>query len=113
VNYDEEVPHLVARLRAEYAKHIGEPEWEEDIRRLTEHSAEFAELWARHEVAAPAERVRMFKHPDAGLLALVNMELAVPAEGDMRMSVYTPHDAGTRRRLARTRGLPAAPRNRG
>ncbi len=103
VNYAEEVPHLVARLRAEYVKHIGEPEWEEDIRRLVEHSDEFAELWARHEVAAPAERVRKFLHPDAGLLALVNTELAVPADGDLRMSVYTPRDADTRRRLARTR----------
>lgn len=103
VNYDEEVPHLVARLRAEYVKHIGEPEWEEDIRRLAEHSNEFAELWARHEVAAPAERVRTFRHPEAGLLTLVNTELAIPAEGDLRVAVYTPRDAETRRRLALTR----------
>ena len=104
VNYDEEMPHLVARLRAEYARHIGDPEWEEDIRRLAEHSAEFADLWARHEVAAPAERVRTFLHPVAGRLTLVNTELALPADGDLRMSVYTPQDAETRRRLARTRG---------
>ena len=103
VNFDDEAPHLVARLRAEYAKHIGEPEWEEDIRRLAEHSPDFAELWARHEVAAPAERVRQFRHPVAGLLTLVNTELAVPAEGDLRMSVYTPKDAETRQRLTRTR----------
>jgi transcriptional regulator with XRE-family HTH domain len=103
VNYDEEVPHLVARLRSAYVKHIGEPEWEEDIRRLAEHSAEFAELWARHEVAGPAERVRKFRHPVAGLLTLVNMELAIPADGDLRMSVYTPRDDDTRRRLTHTR----------
>jgi transcriptional regulator with XRE-family HTH domain len=103
VNYDEEVPHLVARLRAEYVKHIGEPEWEEDIRRLAEQSPEFAALWSRHEVAAPAERLRRFVHPDAGRLNLVNTELTVPTVDGLRLSVYTPHDTETRRRLALTR----------
>jgi transcriptional regulator with XRE-family HTH domain len=103
INFDEEAPYLVGRLRAEYAKHIGEPEWEEDIRRLAEHSPDFAELWGRHEVAAPAERVRRFLHPEAGLLTLSNTELAVPAHGDLRMSVYTPADADTRHRLTLTR----------
>ncbi|HEV2784091.1 MAG TPA: helix-turn-helix transcriptional regulator [Actinophytocola sp.] len=102
VDYEAEVRHLVARLRAEYAAHIGDPEWEEDIRRLAERSPDFAELWARHEVAAPAERVRRFRHPQVGLLTLVYTELAVPAEG-LRMAVYTPRDAETRHRLSLTR----------
>jgi transcriptional regulator with XRE-family HTH domain len=109
VNIDQEAPHLVGRLRAEYVKHIGEPEWEEDIQRLAEHSADFAELWARHEVAAPAERVRRFIHPEAGPLTLVNTELAVAADGDLRMSVYTPQDADTRHRLTRTRRSTSVP----
>jgi hypothetical protein len=110
LNFDEEAPHLVGRLRAEYARHIGEPEWEQDIRRLADHSPQFAELWARHEVAAPAERVRRFLHPVAGLLTLVSTELAVPAAGDLRISVHTPADADTRQRLTRTRArrVPAA-----
>jgi transcriptional regulator with XRE-family HTH domain len=103
LNYEDEAPHLVARLRAEYAKHIGDPEWEEDIRRLAEHSSDFAELWARHEVAAPAERIRRFMHPVVGQLVLANTELAVPAEGGLRMSVYVPKDTETRLRLADTR----------
>ena len=102
-NFDEEAAHLVARLRAEYAKHIGDPEWEHDIQRLCEHSPDFAELWARHEVAAPAERLREFVHPEVGLLRLVNTELTVPAEADLRMSVYTPADEETRQRLRLTR----------
>ena len=39
---------LVARLRAAYGNHIGDPDWEEDIRRLSGLSPEFAGLWARH-----------------------------------------------------------------
>jgi hypothetical protein len=42
-------------------------------------------------------------HPRVGLLNLVNTELAVSSEADLRISVYTPDDAGTRERLARTR----------
>ena len=103
INFDDEMPHLVARLRADYAKHVGDPQWEEDIRRLAERSELFAELWARHEVAAPAARLRKFVHPEVGQLNLVNTELAVVAEADLRIYVYTPEDAETRERLARTR----------
>ena len=104
VNYDDEMPHIVGRLRAEYAKHIGDPTWEEDIRRLSERSELFAELWARHEVTGPAPRLRMFQHPEVGLLNLVNTELAVTSEADLRISVYTPDDADTKARLLLTRG---------
>ena len=103
LNFDEEMPHLVARLRAEYAKHIGEPQWEEDIRRLSERSELFADLWAKHIVAGPAERLRRFLHPEVGLLNLVSTELAVSSESDLRISVYTPADSDTRERLAGTR----------
>jgi transcriptional regulator with XRE-family HTH domain len=103
LNFDEEMPHIVARLRAEYAKHVGESEWEDDIRLLCERSPDFAELWARHEVAAPAARVRKFQHPDAGLLSFVNTELLVPSEGGLRVSVYTPMDEETRERVKLTR----------
>jgi transcriptional regulator with XRE-family HTH domain len=103
LNYDEEAPYMVARLRTEYVKHIGDPRWEDDIRRLCERSPEFAELWARHEVAGPDTRVRTFRHPKAGVLNLVSTELAVPAHPDLRIMVYTPQDAETRRRLEITR----------
>jgi transcriptional regulator with XRE-family HTH domain len=103
LNYDEEVGHLVARLRAAYGRHVGDPAWEEDLRRLTEISPEFAELWARHEVAEPAERVLRFLHPAAGELAFFRTELAIPAAAGLRVTVYTPQDARTRERLPLTR----------
>jgi hypothetical protein len=96
INYDEEVPYLVARLRAAYGRHIGDPEWEEDIRRLSELSPEFAELWARHEVADPAVRVHRFKHPEVGEMAFFRTELDVAGTPDLRITVHTPHDEETR-----------------
>jgi transcriptional regulator with XRE-family HTH domain len=99
VNYDDEVPYLVARLRSNYAGNIGDPEWEEDIRRLAELSPEFVELWARHEVAEPQLRLRIFRHPEAGVLRFTVSELEVSVLPGVHLIVYTPEDAATRARL--------------
>jgi len=107
LNYDEEVPYLVARLRAAYGPHAGEPDWEEDIRRLAELSPEFAELWGRHEVAYPEVRTRRFLDPAAGPLTFSVTELEVAVVADLRMITYTPQDDGTRQRLPLTRRPPS------
>jgi transcriptional regulator with XRE-family HTH domain len=103
LNYDDEVPHLVARLRASYAAHVGDPEWDEDLRRLAELSPEFTELWARHEVAGPVERTHRFHHPVAGVLTFSRTELTVPSAADLCIFIHTPQDEDTRRRLVLTR----------
>jgi transcriptional regulator with XRE-family HTH domain len=105
LNYDEEVPYLVARLRAAYAQHVGEPEWEEDIRRLAGLSPDFAELWARHEVAGPQLRVRRFCLPGTGPMTFAVTELDVAAAHDLRIAVSTPHDEATRQKLNRAGGV--------
>jgi len=101
--YDDHVRYLVARLRAAYARHVGEPDWEEDIRRLTGLSSEFAELWSLHEVAEFQPRVRTFTDPRAGELTFTTSELQVPASQEARLIVYTPADDETRKRLPLTR----------
>jgi hypothetical protein len=101
--YDEEVPYLVARMRAAYARHVGDPDWEEDIRRLCGMSREFADLWARHEVAEPEPRVRTFIHAVAGPLTFTASELEIPVMPGTRVTVYTPADEPTRSRLPLTR----------
>jgi len=101
--YDVHARYLVARLRAAYARHVGEPDWEEDIRRLTGLSSEFAELWSLHEVAEFQPRVRMFIDPRAGELTFTTSELQVPASQEARLIVYTPADDETRKRLLLTR----------
>jgi len=100
VNYDDEVSYLVARLRSSYSENIGDPEWEEDIRRLAELSSEFAELWARHEVAEAQTRLRIFRHPEAGELRFMVSELEVSVLPGTRFIVYTPEDTATRARLS-------------
>jgi hypothetical protein len=101
--YDEHVRYLVARMRAAYARHVGDQDWEEDIRRLSGLSSEFAELWARHEVAEFQPRTRTYLHPHAGELTFTMSELQVPASQEARLIVYTPADDETRKRLPLTR----------
>jgi transcriptional regulator with XRE-family HTH domain len=101
--YEESVRYQAARLRAAYARHVGDPDWEEDIRRLCALSGEFAELWARHEVAEFRPCTRTFVHRDAGPLTFTTSELQVPGSPEARLSVYTPADDETRKRLPETR----------
>jgi transcriptional regulator with XRE-family HTH domain len=101
--YDAHVRYLVARMRSAYSRHIGDPDWEEDIRRLASLSREFADLWARHEVADPEPRTLTYLHPQAGTLCLAVSELQVPAMPEARIVIYTPQDDRTRERMPLTR----------
>jgi transcriptional regulator with XRE-family HTH domain len=101
--YDHHVRYLVARLRSAYALHVGDPDWEEDIRRLAGMSCEFAELWARHEVADSQLRTLSYLHPRAGSLSLAVSELDLPVLPGARIVVYTPADQETRSRMPLTR----------
>ncbi len=108
LEYDKQVRYMVARLRLAYGRHVGDPDWEEDIRRLASMSREFAELWARHEVADPEPRTLTYLHPRAGSLRLAVSELDVPDLPEARIVVYTPRDDETRARMPLTRRAPAA-----
>jgi transcriptional regulator with XRE-family HTH domain len=101
--YDTHVRYLVARLRSAFSRHIGDPDWEEDIRRLSGLSPEFAGLWARHEVAECEPRVLTYTHPRAGRVSFAVSELELPALPEARLVVCTPHDEETRTRLPLTR----------
>ena len=101
--YEQEVRYLVARMRAAYARHVGDQEWEEDIRRLSGLSPEFAGLWARHEVAGAQPRPRTFIHPVAGPLTFTATELQVLVMTDARQLVHSPAYDQTRARLPLTR----------
>jgi transcriptional regulator with XRE-family HTH domain len=101
-DYDEDIAYLVARLRCSYARHIGDPEWEENIARLSAISPEFAAIWARREVAEPQMRARRIRHPHLGLMNFTVTQLDI-AYTETSINVYTPSDAETWKLLARTR----------
>jgi transcriptional regulator with XRE-family HTH domain len=94
-DYDGEIEYMVARMRADYAGHVGDPDWEEDIRRLLDINAEFAALWARHEVIEPRMRTRVFTMAPFGRLTFAVHELNVAASPGLRIQVNTPEDTAT------------------
>jgi transcriptional regulator with XRE-family HTH domain len=104
--YDSQIRYMVARLRGAYGRHVGDPDWEEDIRRLAGMSREFAELWARHEVAEAEPRNLTYLHPRAGPLSLAVSELTLPDLPEARVVVYTPRDDDTRANMPLTRRNP-------
>ena len=99
LNLDEQMPRLVATLRASFAHHLGEPAWVDFIRELSVASSQFAELWARHDVAKPNVTTKRFLDFRAGLLTLQSTSLAVAGMPEARIVVYTPADEQTRGRL--------------
>jgi transcriptional regulator with XRE-family HTH domain len=111
LEYDSQVRYMVARLRSAYGRHVGDPDWEEDIRRLASMSGEFAELWARQEVAEAEPRTLTYRHPQAGMLRLTVSELNLPNLPEARIVVYTPRDDDTRAKMPLTRRNPAGLRS--
>jgi transcriptional regulator with XRE-family HTH domain len=106
LNFEEEAPRSVAQLRAASANHLGEPAWTDYIRKLTEGSADFARMWARHDVARPGVRIKHLLDPRAGLLRVITTSFAVTLMPECRIVVYTPADDDTRARLPLTRTPP-------
>ena len=98
---DIERPRLVATLRGAFSRHLGEPSWLDFVARLSAASAEFAQLWDRHDVAEPAKRLKRFRAPDGGVLRLFATSFSVNGTPEVRMMVYTPVDAETTRQLDR------------
>jgi hypothetical protein len=61
------IPHMVATVRANFARHVGEAEWVDFVQRLSAQSAEFAQLWATHQVAEPQPQIKIFNCPPVGI----------------------------------------------
>ncbi|GAB1822621.1 helix-turn-helix transcriptional regulator [Herbidospora sp. RD11066] len=96
VNREEELPQMVATFRAAYGRHLGEPAWTTFIDRLTVESAEFARMWAAHDVARSWTRNKIMKHPAVGLLNLISTSLTLGAPAESRIVVYTAADEASR-----------------
>ena len=91
----EELPRLmaaaVADLRATHARRPGDAEVNALIRDLLEVSAEFRELWERHDVAVRHSSAKTFVHPQIGPLELeCEILLSASGSGEQSLVLYTP-----------------------
>jgi transcriptional regulator with XRE-family HTH domain len=106
---------LVARFRAQAARHVGDPDFENLISSLREGSLEFREWWALHEVATSGVGRKVLNHPTAGKLVLEHAVFRPEETPEQRVVLYsaTPQ-ANTPEKLAELlaarRGRARAPR---
>jgi transcriptional regulator with XRE-family HTH domain len=100
VGPEQELPQMVATLRAGFGRHLGEPAWTGFVRRLSEASPDFARMWATHDVARPGSRMKTFQNCAVGLVRTVSTSMALPSPPEARMVVYTPVDDESRERIA-------------
>ena len=99
IDWPESSRRMVAEFRAAMAEHVAEPAWKWLVARLVAASPEFAELWERHEVAAPENLTKRILHPDVGLLRLNYTNLWLGQRLGTRLITYTPADEETGERL--------------
>ena len=92
--------NTVARFRAEYARHAGEPEYEEFVALMRAHSPKFADWWGEHEVIGTQRGTKVMEHPQLGTLRLHHAQTVPTGQPELRMAVYAPADDATRAALA-------------
>jgi transcriptional regulator with XRE-family HTH domain len=92
--------NTLARFRAEYARHAGEPEYEEFVVQLQERSARVREWWDEHEVVEAQGGTKVMHHPHLGTLRLHHAQTVPTGQPQLRMAVYAPADEATRAALA-------------
>ncbi|MGW2628011.1 helix-turn-helix transcriptional regulator [Streptomyces chattanoogensis] len=93
VDWEREVSFMVGQLRGEFGRRIGDPHWRAYIRKLSDASPLFAELWARHEVSAPATHRKKFRTVYGKEVTITATGFTTTAVPGTKMWIYTPADA--------------------
>jgi hypothetical protein len=108
-NREAELRQLVATFRGAYAQRLDDPDWTDFIARLSNASAEFSTVWAEHDVQAPTNRVKAYRHAAAGNISLSVTGFDLTTNPDLRLTVYTPADETSSQRLTWLLAHPDAP----
>ena len=110
VNRESELPRMVAQLREAFGRHLGEPDWVPFVRWLSAASAEFAQLWAAHDVGTSGSRIKVFQNlGHGGMLHTATTAFHVASAPEARMIVYTPVGEEDRALVARAVAGPPRP----
>ena len=81
---------LVAKFRADSARHLGDPEFESLISALRRSSPEFSRAWDRHEVAHTGEGRKDLRHPTAGTISFTHAVFHPAERLEQRLILYSP-----------------------
>lgn len=102
--------HAVARFRADSARYVGDPAFEELVEAVKESSPEFSRWWKRHEVVRSGTGRKLLRHPIAGEMAFEHAIFRLEEMPEQRLVLYTPlEEAETTKKMQRLlRRLPCA-----
>jgi transcriptional regulator with XRE-family HTH domain len=99
VEWEDGMSRMVAQYRLNMADHVGEPQWKDLVRRLSEASPEFVDMWSRRDVQGVENRTKLVMNSHVGLLRLDHTSYWIGPRSGTRVVVYTPLDEEARRRL--------------
>jgi transcriptional regulator with XRE-family HTH domain len=101
-DWEQAARRMVARFRADYAAHVGDPHFDNLVDRLLDSSPEFREWWSRHEVASSGEGRKEILHPVAGKLIFEHAMFRHGENPEHRLLLYSPlPEEDTAAKLAR------------
>jgi transcriptional regulator with XRE-family HTH domain len=83
---------IAAKFRADHARNIGDPAFEQLISALRSSSPEFRKWWNKHEVASGGEARKELNHPAAGRLVFMHAVFNREMESEHRLVLYSPVD---------------------
>jgi transcriptional regulator with XRE-family HTH domain len=90
---------MVAKFRADHARHLGDPAFDGLIEALRKCSPEFWREWKRHEVARSGAGRKEVRHPLAGPMVFEHAVFSPLEEPEQRLVLYTPlpeHDTAAK-----------------
>jgi transcriptional regulator with XRE-family HTH domain len=79
-----------AKLRADHARNLGDPAFEQLVESLRNASPEFCKAWKRHEVASSGEGRKVLIHPIVGKLVFEHAIFHPADAPEQRLVLYTP-----------------------
>jgi transcriptional regulator with XRE-family HTH domain len=92
----------VAKFRADSARHLGDPSFEELIGALRQSSPEFRKMWKRHEVATAGHGRKEVHHPLVGTLLFEHSVFHPTEFPEQRLILYSPvPESDTAEKLAK------------
>lgn len=70
VKWEEMAQSIIAQFRVSFANHVHDPWYRSMADRLKASSPDFRTWWSRHEVQAQPDDLKVYRHPEVGLLTL-------------------------------------------
>lgn len=98
-NWEQQAISLLAQFRAAADEHPADPRFTEIINDLGATGADFARLWARHDIDTFRLATKYVDHPTLGRAVFRQVKLAVVDDPNVYLVIRYPHDQKTAERL--------------